>query len=82
MLDCCAAPGGKTCHILELTPNIKSMTAIDIEAKRLERVEENLKRLGLKATVIAADATNAKKLGGKGNTLTVFYLIFHVQAQV
>jgi 16S rRNA (cytosine967-C5)-methyltransferase len=60
VLDCCAAPGGKTCHILELTPNIKSMTAIDIEAKRLERVEENLKRLGLKATVIAADATNAK----------------------
>lgn len=60
VLDCCAAPGGKTCHMLELTPDIKSMTAIDIEASRLVRVEENLKRLGLKANVIAADAANTK----------------------
>ena len=57
VLDCCAAPGGKTCHILELTPNIKSMTAIDIEEKRLVRVQENLTRLNLKANVIAADAS-------------------------
>jgi len=60
VLDCCAAPGGKTCHILEQTPDISSMTAIDIEASRLARVEENLTRLGLSATVIAADAANAK----------------------
>lgn len=60
VLDCCAAPGGKTCHILEQTPNIASMTAIDIEASRLVRVEENLTRLGLTAKVIAADAANAK----------------------
>ena len=60
VLDCCAAPGGKTCHILEQTPDIASMTAIDIEASRLVRVEENLTRLGLTATVIAADAANAK----------------------
>ena len=60
VLDCCAAPGGKTCHILEQTPDIASMTAIDIEASRLVRVEENLTRLGLKAKVIAADAANAK----------------------
>lgn len=60
VLDCCAAPGGKTCHILELTPDIASMTAIDIEANRLVRVEENLTRLGLTAKVIAADAANAK----------------------
>lgn len=60
VLDCCAAPGGKTCHILEQTPDIASMTAIDIEAGRLVRVEENLTRLGLKAKVIAADAANAK----------------------
>lgn len=59
VLDCCAAPGGKTCHILELTPNIGAMTAIDIEASRLLRVEENLARLGLSANVIAADAANA-----------------------
>jgi len=60
VLDCCAAPGGKTCHILEQTPDIASMTAIDIEASRLVRVEENLTRLGLTANVIAADAANSK----------------------
>jgi len=56
VLDCCAAPGGKTCHILEKTPAIQHLTAIDIEASRLERVTENLSRLGLSAEVIAADA--------------------------
>lgn len=60
VLDCCAAPGGKTCHMLEQTPDIASMTAIDIESGRLVRVEENLARLGLKAKVIAADAANSK----------------------
>lgn len=60
VLDCCAAPGGKTCHILEQHSDIASMTAIDIEASRLVRVEENLTRLGLKAKVIAADAANSK----------------------
>ncbi|MGB0937868.1 MAG: 16S rRNA (cytosine(967)-C(5))-methyltransferase RsmB [Colwellia sp.] len=57
VLDCCAAPGGKTCHIMEQTPDIKSMTAIDIEEGRLLRVEDNLARLGLSAKVIAADAS-------------------------
>ncbi len=56
VLDCCAAPGGKTCHIIEQTPGIASMTAIDIEASRLERVRDNLTRLHLTANVIAADA--------------------------
>ena len=56
VLDCCAAPGGKTCHILEHTPNLTSVTAIDIEEGRLVRVKENLQRLQLTAEVIAADA--------------------------
>lgn len=56
VLDCCAAPGGKTCHILETTPNIASMTAIDIEESRLIRVEENLSRLNLSANVVVGDA--------------------------
>ena len=56
VLDCCAAPGGKTCHILENTPNIAAMTAIDIEETRLERVKDNLARLQLKAKVIVGDA--------------------------
>ncbi|ALO33292.1 16S rRNA methyltransferase [Colwellia sp. MT41] len=58
VLDCCAAPGGKTCHIIELTPDIASMTAIDIEEGRLTRVHENLARLGLSAKVITADAAS------------------------
>ncbi len=61
VLDCCAAPGGKTCHILEKTPSIRSMTAIDIEPERLIRVHENLQRLNLTANVIASDATTPEK---------------------
>ena len=58
VLDCCAAPGGKTCHILESTPDIASMTAIDIDENRLVRVNENLERLQLKAKVITGDAAS------------------------
>lgn len=58
VLDCCAAPGGKTCHIIERTPDISSMTAIDIEEKRLTRVHENLTRLNLTANVVAGDAAS------------------------
>jgi len=64
VLDCCAAPGGKTCHVLELAPSIE-MTAIDIEDKRLARVQENLTRLGLDATLISADATTNSWWDGK-----------------
>jgi 16S rRNA (cytosine967-C5)-methyltransferase len=54
VLDACAAPGGKTCHILELA-NVE-MTAIDSDPKRLVRIEENLARLGLSATLKAFEA--------------------------
>jgi 16S rRNA (cytosine967-C5)-methyltransferase len=54
VLDACAAPGGKTCHILELAQ--VDLTAIDSDPKRLERVEENLVRLGLSATLKAFEA--------------------------
>ena len=56
ILDCCAAPGGKTCHILEHTCDLESVTAIDIEMERLQRVKENLERLQLQANVIVGDA--------------------------
>ncbi|WP_281546288.1 16S rRNA (cytosine(967)-C(5))-methyltransferase RsmB [Grimontia sp. SpTr1] len=55
ILDCCAAPGGKTCHILEHEPTAK-VVAMDVDATRLTRVEENLKRLKLDAQVICGDA--------------------------
>jgi 16S rRNA (cytosine967-C5)-methyltransferase len=56
VLDACCAPGGKTCHILELQPRIASLVAVDSEPRRLIRVEENLTRLDLSAQLIAADA--------------------------
>jgi len=60
ILDACAAPGGKTCHLLEAEPNIAQIVALDIEARRLDRLQENLARLklsGARVKVIAADAT-------------------------
>ena len=39
ILDACAAPGSKTCHILETQPNIRRVVAIDIDAERLLRVK-------------------------------------------
>ena len=55
VLDACCAPGGKTCHILEAEPKLAGVVAVDLEAKRLVRVRENLERLGLSAELIAAD---------------------------
>lgn len=55
VLDACAAPGGKTCHLLEYQPQIK-LLALDSEASRLRRVEENLARLKLSARVVCGDA--------------------------
>jgi 16S rRNA (cytosine967-C5)-methyltransferase len=55
VLDACAAPGGKTAHLLELTPDLKELVAIDIDQRRLGRVQENLERLGRSATLKAAD---------------------------
>ena len=51
VLDACAAPGGKTGHLLELSPDI-DLTAVDIDAGRLVRVEDNLRRLRRSARVL------------------------------
>jgi len=56
LLDACAAPGGKTCHLLEVQPALAELVAMDVDGTRLARVRDNLKRLDYKATVIAADA--------------------------
>lgn len=55
VLDCCAAPGGKTCHMLELEPTLE-MLALDVSDDRLDRVRENLRRLGLQADCRPGDA--------------------------
>ncbi len=55
VLDACAAPGGKTCHLLEKHPGIH-LTALDIHPNRLQRVRENLLRLQLDCELLVADA--------------------------
>ncbi len=55
VLDACAAPGGKTCHLLEREPGLAEVMALDADAGRLQRVEQNLARLGLTARTLAAD---------------------------
>jgi 16S rRNA (cytosine967-C5)-methyltransferase len=56
VLDACAAPGGKTAHILELAD--VDMVALDKDEKRLQRVAENLQRLELSATLLTGDAAD------------------------
>lgn len=57
VLDACAAPGGKTCHLLECTPGLR-VTALDRDAARTALIRDNLRRLGLQCEVIVGDATN------------------------
>lgn len=57
VLDACAAPGGKTTHILETQPALTECIAIDNDARRLTKIQDNLDRLKLSATLVCADAT-------------------------
>jgi 16S rRNA (cytosine967-C5)-methyltransferase len=59
VLDACAAPGGKSAHMLELEDI--HLTALDIDATRCELVERNLMRLGLSARVLPADSVQVEK---------------------
>lgn len=58
VLDACAAPGGKTGHLLELSD--ASVTALEVDAQRCTRIAQNLNRLGLSAQVLCADASKPK----------------------
>ena len=59
VLDACAAPGGKTAHLLERTD--LDVLALDIDAARIRRIEENLRRLNLCAEIRAADCLDVKQ---------------------
>ena len=59
VLDACAAPGGKTVHILEQSPGIAELIATDVDAARLARVRENLERTGREARLLVLDMTQA-----------------------
>jgi 16S rRNA (cytosine967-C5)-methyltransferase len=56
VLDACAAPGGKVCHLLEEVPGLAAVVALDLDRGRVGRIEDNLARLGLAATVVVGDA--------------------------
>ena len=58
VLDACAAPGGKTGHLLEL--GVQEVTALDLDPLRCERIRQNLARLDLAATVLTADAAKVQ----------------------
>ena len=55
VLDACAAPGGKTCHLLEAED--LNVLAVELEQRRIGRMQENLQRMGLAAQIICADAS-------------------------
>ena len=57
VLDACAAPGGKSGHLLELGAGDLDLTALDNDSARLARVRENHERLGFDATIVAGDAS-------------------------
>lgn len=60
ILDACAAPGSKTCHLLESEPGLNKIVAIDIQKSRLKKIYENIQRLKLpihKFQLITSDAT-------------------------
>jgi 16S rRNA (cytosine967-C5)-methyltransferase len=56
VLDACAAPGGKTALMAEAEPNLAALVAVDIDPQRLQRVQQNLVRGGLCASVVTGDA--------------------------
>jgi len=58
LLDACAAPGGKTGHLLECDPSAQ-VIALDVDPVRCERIQQNLDRLKVQAQIIAADAAHA-----------------------
>ena len=64
ILDACAAPGGKTGHILELAPGA-DLTAIDIDSDRCRRISDNLQRLNVDAKIVCQDLVQYATEGHK-----------------
>jgi 16S rRNA (cytosine967-C5)-methyltransferase len=59
VLDMCAAPGGKTCHLLESAGTIE-LVAVELDPIRMQKVQQNIERLNLHAPLIVADATDTQ----------------------
>jgi 16S rRNA (cytosine967-C5)-methyltransferase len=60
VLDACAAPGGKTGHLLELQPELARLVAVDVSSERMTRVADNLRRLGFQAGADTAASGDAQ----------------------
>jgi 16S rRNA (cytosine967-C5)-methyltransferase len=60
VLDACAAPGGKTCHIGERQPQLAELLALEIEPRRARLLRDNVVRCGVAARVLEADALNTR----------------------
>ena len=69
VLDLCAAPGGKTCHILERYRTLDGLVAVELDESRMLRVSENLQRLklGSRAELIVADARKSEQWWHSGD---------------
>ena len=63
VLDACAAPGGKTGHLAESVAGLAELVAVDIDAQRVQRIRDNLARLGLRADVRVGDAADPRIVG-------------------
>lgn len=55
VLDACAAPGGKTCHILESEKELKELVSVEQDADRATKIQSNLQRLDLNCTLVIQD---------------------------
>ena len=66
VLDACAAPGGKTLHIAQRTPELAELVAVDDDAARLDRVRENLERARREAVLLVADLRTTAAVPGTG----------------
>ena len=61
VLDACAAPGGKAAHIMESSSGNVELTALEIDTKRLQRINQSMQRLGHSVTTLQGDASTPKK---------------------
>lgn len=60
VLDACAAPGGKSCHILEFMPDI-DLVSLELDEQRINRMDDNMVRLGLSPNIVLGDARQPDK---------------------
>jgi len=67
ILDACAAPGGKTLHLIQATEGQAKVVAVDLDSARLEKIQENLTRANVEATLIQANLEESALFAAKGS---------------